>query len=210
MTIIRNQDGSITLGADRLPGSVWGSNLRAILPTSRWVALSRRTAERAGRVCKVCNQPSFYGEGTRNPDSHEIWEFDGHGSHPVQRLVGVIALCGACHETQHSGLAELNDRWDSVIATLCRVNGWDRADAEADIERSRERYRHLSNIEWDLDLTLLEGWVTLDGYPDLLIPSEDRATLGNTLDKTKRKLSLIVGAEIPDTIWRCRSGRVGI
>lgn len=128
----------------------------------------------------------------------------------MQRLVGLIALCGACHETQHSGLAELNDRWDSVIATLCRVNGWDRADAEADIERSRERYRHLSNIEWDLDLTLLEGWVTLDGYPNLLIPSEDRATLGNTLDKTKRKLSLIVGAEIPDTIWRCRSGRVGI
>lgn len=44
--------------------------------------------------------------------------------------------------------------------------------------------------------------MTLDGYPNLLIPSEDRATLGNTLDKTKRKLSLIVGAEIPEAIWR--------
>lgn len=201
MTIIRNQDGTITLGADRLPGSVWGSNLRAILPTSRWVTLSRRTAERADRVCEVCHHPSFYGDGTRNPDCHEIWEFDGAASPPTQRLVGVVALCGACHETQHSGLAELNDRWDSVIATLCRVNGWDRTDAEADIERSRERYRDLSNIEWDLDLTLLKGWVTLAGYPNLLIPSEDRATLGNTLDKTKRKLSLIVGAEIPDAIW---------
>ncbi|WP_153004164.1 hypothetical protein [Microbacterium testaceum] len=200
--IIRNEDGTMTLGADRLPGSVWGSNLRAILPTSRWVALSRRTAERAGRVCEVCDQPSFYGEGTRNPDCHEMWEFDRNGSHPVQRLTGVIALCGACHETQHSGLAELNDRWESVIATLCRVNGWDRADAEADIGRSRDRYRDLSSMEWDLDLTLIDGWVTLDGYPDLLIPSEGRATLGNTLDKTKRKLSLVVGAEIPDAIWR--------
>lgn len=202
MTIIRNADGSITLGADRLPGSVWGSNLRAILPTSRWVALSRRTAERAGRVCEVCGQPSFYGEGTRNPDCHEIWKFDGHGSHPVQRLAGVIALCGACHETQHSGLAELNDRWDSMIATLGRVNGWDRAGAVADIERSRERYRELSSTEWDLDLTLLNGWVALDGYPDLVIPSEVRSKLGNTLDRTKRKLSLIVGAEIPDAILR--------
>lgn len=201
MTIIRNGDGSTTLGADRLPGSVWGSNLRAILPTSRWVALSRRTAERAGRVCEVCDQPSFYGEGTRNPDCHEIWNFDATASHPVQRLEGVVALCGACHETQHSGRAELNDRWESVIATLCRVNGWDRTDAAADIERSRERYRDLSNTEWDLDLTLLKGWVTLDGYPNLLIPSEDRATLGNTLDKTKRKLSLIVGVEIPGAIW---------
>lgn len=200
--IIRSEDGTMTLGADRLPGSVWGSNLRGILPTSRWVALSRRTAERAGRVCEVCDQPSFYGVGTRNPDCHEMWEFDGDGSHPVQRLTGVIALCGACHETQHSGLAELNDRWESVIATLCRVNGWDRADAEADIERSRERYRGLSNTEWDLDLTRLKGWVTLERYPNLLIPSEGRATLGNTLDKTKRKLSLIVGAEIPDAIWR--------
>lgn len=202
MTIIRNEDGSITLGADRLPASVWGSNLRAILPTSRWVALSRRTAERAGQVSEVCHQQSFYGEGTRNPDCHEIWDFDATAFRAVQRLVGVIALCGACHETQHSGLAELNDRWESVIATLCRVNGWDRADAEADIERSRERHRDLSNAEWDLDLTLLGGWVALDGYPDLRIPSAGRVTLGNTLDKTKRKLSLIVGAEIPDAIWR--------
>ncbi|QCQ17254.1 hypothetical protein [Microbacterium sp. RG1] len=200
--IIRNEDGTMTLGADRLPGSVWGSNLRAILPTSRWVALSRMTAERAGRVCEVCDQPSFYGEGTRNPDCHEIWAFEVAASLAVQRLAGVIALCGACHETQHSGLAELNDRWESVIATLCRVNGWDRPDAEADIERSRERYRELSSTEWDLDLTLLSGWVTLDGYPELVIRSDDRATLGNTLDKTKRKLSLIVGAEVPDAIWR--------
>lgn len=80
------------------------------------------------------------------------------------------------------------------------MNGWDRADVEADIGRSRDRY--LWSIEWDLDLTLINGWVTLDGYPDLLIPSEDRAALGNTLDKTKRKLSLVVGAEIPDAIWR--------
>jgi len=202
MTIIRNADGTAMLGADRLPGSVWGSSLRAILPTSRWVALSRRTAVRAGRVCEVCSQPSFYGEGTRNPDCHEIWAFDVAASRAVQRLSGVIALCGACHETQHSGLAELNDRWESVIATLCRVNGWDRADAEADIERSRERYRELSSTEWDLDLTLLKGWVSLDGYPDLVIPSEVRSKLGNTLDRTKRKLSLIVGAEIPDAIWR--------
>lgn len=81
------------------------------------------------------------------------------------------------------------------------MNGWDRADAEADIEHSRERYRELSSTEWDLDLTLLKGWVSLDGYPDLVIPSEVRSKLGNTLGKTKRKLSLIVGAEIPDAIW---------
>ncbi|MEO2135152.1 hypothetical protein [Microbacterium sp.] len=201
MSIIRNEDGIVELGADRLPGSVWGSNLRVILPTSRWVALSRRTAQRAGRVCEVCGQPSYYGQGIRNPDCHEIWEFDAMMPRPVQRLRAVIALCGACHETQHSGLAELNDRWESVIATLCRVNGWDRADAEVDIERSRARYRELSTTEWDLDLGRLEGWVELDGYPDLVIPSEDRAALGNTFDKTKRKLSLIVGADIPLAIW---------
>ena len=201
MSIIRNEDGIVELGADRLPGSVWGSNLRVILPTSRWVALSRRTAQRAGRVCEVCGQHSYYGQGIRNPDCHEIWEFDAMMPRPVQRLRAVIALGGACHETQHSGLAELNDRWESVIATLCRVNGWDRADAEVDIERSRARYRELSTTEWDLDLGRLEGWVELDGYPDLVIPSEDRAALGNTFDKTKRKLSLIVGADIPLAIW---------
>jgi outer membrane protease len=97
---------------------------------------------------------------------------------------------------------QLNDRWESVIATLCQVNGWDVADAEEDIERSRARYRELSSCEWGLDLTLLRGWVTVDAYPDLIIPSEGRATLGNTFDKTKRKLSLVLGADIPEAIWR--------
>lgn len=130
----------------------------------------------------MCGRPSFCGEahGTRTVT---------RSGTSIQRFLrlcngswGVIALCGACHETQRSGLAELNDRWKSVIATLCRVNGWDRADAEADIARSPERYRDLSVNEWDLDLAPLEGWVTLDGYPNLLIPSADRPTLGNTLE----------------------------
>jgi hypothetical protein len=38
--------------------------------------------------------------------------------------------------------------------------------------------------------------------PTFVIPPGDRAALGNTLDKTKRKVSLIIGAEIPDAIWR--------
>ncbi|MCM3695205.1 hypothetical protein [Microbacterium oleivorans] len=173
MTIIRNEDGCRTVVEPR----------SARADCARCVVSPRSTAR-----------------ARANPDCHEIWEFEGHESTPVQRLAGVIALCGACHETQHSRLAELNDRWESVIATLCRVTGWDRADAEADIERSRERYRDLSNTEWDLDLTLLKGWVMLDGYPNLLTAFEDRASLGNALDRTERKLSLVV-AEIPDVIW---------
>jgi hypothetical protein len=69
-------------------------------------------------------------------------------------------------------LAELNDRWQSVIETLRRVNGWDDTRARADIQQSRTRYRMLCGMDWDLDLRLLTGWVTLDAYPELVIPAE--------------------------------------
>ena len=201
MAIARREDGTYSLTADRLPGSVWGSNLRAILPTSRWVALSRETARRAGRVCEVCGQPSYYGDGTRNPDCHERWAFDDGRDVQVQRLVGVVALCGACHETQHSGLAELNGRIEAVVQTLVRVNGCTVAEANEDIERSVKRHAQLSGTEWALDLRILSGWLGLDGYSSLVIDSADREALGNTFDKLPRKLSIVTGASIPAEIW---------
>lgn len=201
MGISRAADGTLSMRADRLPGSVWGSNLRAVLPASRWVSLSRATAKRAGRVCEVCGKESAYGDGTRNPDCHELWSFDVSGDRAVQRLSGVVALCGACHETQHSGLADLNGRSEAVIYTLMRVNGWSDAEARADVAESVEEYRRLSAFDWDLDLALLQGWVELEGYPRLIVPTEEREVLGNSLDKRPRKLSIVVGADIPAVLW---------
>lgn len=201
MGISRNSDGSLSLTADWLPSGVWGSNLRVILPRPRWEELSRRTAERAGRLCEVCRQPSRYGHKTRNPDCHEIWSFNDAGGAAVQRLVGVVALCGACHETQHSGLAEVNGRGEFVVETLMRVNDWSSDEAEADIEDSVKRWGRLTTVDWALDLAALDGWLTLEGFSSLVVGAEARAILGNTIDGLPRKLSVVVGGHIPEAVW---------
>lgn len=201
MGISRNSDGSLSLAADRLPSGVWGSNLRVILPRPRWEELSRRTAERARRLCEVCGQPSYYGEKTRNPDCHEIWAFDDSDGVAAQRLVGVVGLCGACHETQHSGLAEVNGRGGFVVETLKRVNGWNDDEAAADVEESVKRWGRLTRIDWDLDLRILGGWLILDGHPSLVFDANERAKLGNTFEGVPRKLAAVVGGGIPEAVW---------
>ena len=82
-----------------------------------------------------------------------------------------------------------------------RVNGWSDAEARADVAESVEEYRRLSAFDWDLDLALLQGWVELEGYPRLIVPTEEREVLGNSLDKRPRKLSIVVGADIPAVLW---------
>lgn len=201
MVITRNDDGRVTLSADRLPGGVWGSNLRAVLPATRWRALSAESARRAGDLCQVCRQPSFYGAGTRRPDCHELWDFQSTDGGAVQRLIGVVSLCGACHETQHSGLAELNGRATAVLDTLMRVNGVSQEGAEADVAESVRRYVELERTIWGLDLALLEGWVTVEGCSSLIFDVGQREHLGNTLDNVPRRLAVVVGAGIPERLW---------
>ena len=175
--------------------------MRVILPRPRWEALSRRTAERAERLCEVCRQPSLYGSKTRNPDCHELWAFEDADGVATQRLVGVVGLCGACHETQHSGLAEVNGRGRFVVETLRRVNGWTADEAEADIEESVKRWGQLTRTEWALDLRILDGWLTLEGSSSLVFDADARASLGNTFDKVPRRLSSVVGGVIPEAVW---------
>lgn len=152
-------------------------------------------------MCEVCGQPSYYGEKTRNPDCHEIWAFDDSDGVAAQRLVGVVGLCGACHETQHSGLAEVNGRGGFVVETLKRVNGWNGDEAEADVEESVKRWGRLTRIDWALDLRILDGWLTLDGYSTLVFGADVRASLGNTIEGVPRKLSAVVGGGIPEAVW---------
>lgn len=184
------------LRADRLPWTVWGSNLRAFLPRARWQSLSRRTTELAERECEVCGMPAADG---RALDCNELWAFDRDSS--TQRFLGVIALCEWCHLTQHSGRAANQGRAQDVIDVLSHMNHWSRRRAWRDFDESAERFREMSRVEWNLDLSLLRGWISIADFPTLEVPASERHRLGNTFDKTRPQVDIEVIGDPPAVIW---------
>jgi hypothetical protein len=58
-----------------------------------------------------------------------VWDYDD--GRQEQRLVRLIALCPACHEVKHLGLAAKRGRHAASLAHLAKVNGWTTDDAEA-------------------------------------------------------------------------------
>ncbi|WAA66743.1 hypothetical protein [Microbacterium oxydans] len=201
MTIVwqRFKEGTLlALRADRLPRTVWGSNLRAFLPRSRWQDLSRRTAERAGQECEVCGRGAEGGSGL---DCNEMWEFiDSNGAH-VQRLIGVIAMCEGCHLTQHSGRADNNGRFEDVMMVLMHVNRWTLRRAMQDFDASVAEFKERSQFVWDLDLGVLTGWIELPGETGLLVPADRRGLLGNSYTKTRAEIRPVFNGDVPASAW---------
>lgn len=156
------------LRADLLPPSTHGSNLRSLLPATRWKALCAPVRDAAGQVCEVCGAT-----GTRALDVHERWVFGGG----AQRLERLAALCPACHETQHIGRAGLLGRGEDVLSHLQKVNGWTRRQAVTDVVRAQMRFEALGERTFDLDLRALAGRIEIKGHPTLVIPAAERESL---------------------------------
>lgn len=195
----RFKEGTLlALRADRLPPTVWGSNLRAFFPTSRWQDLSRSTAERAGQECEVCGR----GPGDRSGlDCNEMWEFLDVGGVHVQRLVGVIAMCEWCHLTQHSGRADMIGRYDDVVAVLMDVNRWTELRAVRDISASETEFKERSQFDWDMDLSVLAGWLELPDEPSLLVRADRRGLLGNTHTNVRAEVRPVFNGDVPAGVW---------
>ncbi|MGB8509051.1 MAG: HNH endonuclease [Pyrinomonadaceae bacterium] len=140
------------LTIELVPHTSWYKNVRSHVSREEWERLRKLTAERAGHRCEICR-----GRGDKWPvECHEIFAYDD-ATH-VQRLVKLIALCPACHEVKHLGLAGVRGRRAAAIAHLARVNHWSTADAELYAEASFELWHRRSNHKWTLDLSHLEGF----------------------------------------------------
>lgn len=171
----------VVIRADLLPPSTHGSNLRGILDSRDWDRLRIPVCERANNACAICGAATMRSGRPSRPDCHEKWVFERVGRFPVQRLEQLVALCPGCHEVQHSGRARVRGREQNVLNRLMRLNHWTQEQADADLERAVRRARALAAFSWNLDLTALEGQITIPGFPALLVKASARATLGNSL-----------------------------
>jgi hypothetical protein len=104
----------------------------------------------AGSQCVICA-----GAGPSHPvEAHEAWEFDE--AERMQRLVGMMALCPACHEVKHFGRAVRLGREEQVRAHLARINGWSEDEVEEHLRTAAEVWQRRDEVEdWGLDLAAL-------------------------------------------------------
>lgn len=142
------------LAVEPVPRSCWFMNARSELPDAMWRKVSRQVYAAADWKCEICQ-----GTGTHHPvECHEVWSYEAQPTGNVQRLVRLIALCPACHEVKHFGLAQLRGRQVQALAHLAVINGWSVETAREHLQRSGAEYQERSRVRWQLDLQQLKAY----------------------------------------------------
>lgn len=135
------------LFVDLIPQSCWFTNVRSAVAPADWDRLRRHVYQRAGERCEVCG-------ASGRLESHERWSYNLAGS--AQTLRRLIALCSACHETTHMGLARVRGRAHEALTHLMAVNRWGLAKANAHVETAFAVWEERNTKVWALDLSMLE------------------------------------------------------
>ncbi len=141
----------IKLTIELVPSSCWYSNVRSQVTPTEWDRLKRIASDAAGGRCEICK-----GRGPKWPvECHEVWDYNDKTL--VQKLVRMTALCPACHEVKHIGLAGKRGRMQEATEHLMKVNEWDERTAQKYISKSFEIWARRSEEEWTLDISYLES-----------------------------------------------------
>jgi hypothetical protein len=80
----------------------------------------------------------------------------------------MVALCPACHQVKHFGLANVRGTSAEAHAQLRRVNGWTPEQADAYIEQAFQMWERRSQGPWTLDLEGLRPYVLASEYPRIV------------------------------------------
>lgn len=140
---------------EMVPQTSWGANLRRVLKRSQWDKLRRKVYLQAGNKCVICD-----GVGPRHPvECHEVWDYDDEAL--VQTLMGMEALCPACHEVKHFGRTLEVGNGGRAAHHLMNVNGWDRDQTNQHIHDAFTVWNYRSHKEWTLNL----AWLESEGIP---------------------------------------------
>lgn len=138
------------LSIELVPETCWVSNVRSNISDEDWNRIRKVVAKNAGHRCEICG-----GVGPKHPvECHEIWHYDD--KRRLQTLNGLIALCPACHEVKHIGLATVKNRGKIAEAHLAQVNSWTQSQTKAYIKEQFEIWGERSRHDWQLNMDWLK------------------------------------------------------
>jgi hypothetical protein len=160
------------LTIELVPKTSWYNNVRALVDGPTWGRIRRMVYRQADYRCEVCG-----GKGPEHPvECHEVWRYDDRTR--VQALVRMIALCPACHQVKHIGLANAQGEGAQARAHLARVNGWTLEQTDAYIAEAFQVWAQRSGGPWTLDLEGLRPYVLGSEYARIVrqaaIPPQQR------------------------------------
>lgn len=133
---------------DLIPETCFGSNLRDHISADDWKIIRTDLYKQNSYFCEICGQ-----KGPNHPvEAHELWSYENN----IQKMIGLLCLCPACHETQHFGLAMVNGRYEETkkhYAWLCNIS---ENKAEEIFKKSFSVWQIRSQKEWKLDLSWIK------------------------------------------------------
>lgn len=151
MKTINETKQELKLVPEMIPQTSFFTNLRSMLPSSRWDTIRKQCYRKANYVCEICG-----GVGPKHPvECHEMWEFNPKTK--IQRLVKLIALCPDCHQAIHIGLASVYGKLDYAVSHLMKVNNISKAVADTLVDDAYELWNRRNRIEWELDISLVDS-----------------------------------------------------
>lgn len=142
--------GMAHIELELIPQPTWNVNLRLVLKASHWKKLSKSVRDQSGEHCSLCGR----NRNGRPLECHERWEYDD--VQRIQRLVGLEALCKACHEVRHFGRAVSMGHGKRAAAHLRKVNGWTAEELDQHVEKAFDKWLERSNHSWTVDISWLD------------------------------------------------------
>jgi hypothetical protein len=139
------------LTIELVPKTCWFSNVRSEATEEQWDRIRKDVYKKANYCCEICGGK---GQHSHRVECHEVWEYDD--SAHIQKLAGLVALCSACHEVKHFGLAQVRGREHAAALHLAEVNGWNIRRAHTYTDEVFRVWRARSEHNWELDLGYLE------------------------------------------------------
>jgi len=140
------------LTIELVPKTAWYSNVRDILSKAQWDAVRKQVYSAAYDLCQICG-----GVGPKHPvEAHEIWSYDEASG--IQKLEKILALCPACHQVKHIGLAQIQGKFEKAVLHFMKINEVARSAALAYISAQFKIWEERSKLEWKLDITELSNY----------------------------------------------------
>lgn len=138
------------LTIELVPRTSWFNNVRSHVTKKQWDVLRNDCYVKAHNKCEICGK-----RGEEWPvECHEVWEYNDKKH--IQKLIRLIALCPACHEVKHIGLAELKGNLDRAIFHLRFVNKITLSEAKQLIKDAFIKWNQRSEQEWKVDISYLD------------------------------------------------------
>lgn len=144
---------SLKLTIELVPELSWYTNVRSNTTQETWDRIRKKCYQDAHYKCEICG-----GVGPNHPvECHEIWDYDD--ANLIQKLVGFIALCPACHSVKHLGFTSTKglSALEKAIEHLKKVNGWD--NAHAYLVEVWNKWMERSCYLWEVDISYIEEYL---------------------------------------------------